>query len=56
MHPDMIVSLAINEPPAAGILTGVPNTADMLKEWASNLAPARDAFKAGDTQRGVPFS
>ena len=40
MHPDMIVSLALNEPPAAGILTGVPNTADMLKEWASNLAPA----------------
>jgi non-heme chloroperoxidase len=55
MHPEMIVSLALNEPPAAGILTGVPNTADMLKEWASNLAPAREAFKAGDTQRGVPL-
>ena len=32
-HPDMIVSLALNEPPATGLLAGVPNTADMLKEW-----------------------
>ena len=55
MHPDMIVSLAINEPPAAGILTGVPNTADMLKEWGSNQAPAREAFKAGDTKAGIPL-
>src|SRR5882724_7875580 len=37
-NPDMIVSLALNEPPATGLLTGVPNTADMLKEWGSNQA------------------
>jgi pimeloyl-ACP methyl ester carboxylesterase len=55
MHPDMIVSLALNEPPATGLLTGVPNTADMLKEWGSNQAPAREAFKAGDTKAGIPL-
>jgi non-heme chloroperoxidase len=55
MHPDMIVSLALNEPPAMGLLTGVSNTADMLKEWGSNQAPAREAFKAGDTKAGIPL-
>jgi pimeloyl-ACP methyl ester carboxylesterase len=55
MHPDMIVSLALNEPPATGLLTGVPNTADMLKQWSSNQAPAREAFKAGDTKAGIPL-
>ena len=55
MHPDMIVSLALNEPPATGLLTGVTNTADMLKEWGSNQAPAREAFKAGDTKAGIPL-
>jgi non-heme chloroperoxidase len=55
MYPDMIVSLALNEPPATGLLTGVPNTADMLKEWGSNQAPAREAFKAGDTKAGIPL-
>jgi non-heme chloroperoxidase len=55
MHPDMIVSLALNEPPATGLLTGVPNTADMLKQWGSNQAPAREAFKAGDTKAGIPL-
>jgi non-heme chloroperoxidase len=55
MYPDMIVSLALNEPPATGLLTGVPNTADMFKEWGSNQAPAREAFKAGDTKAGIPL-
>jgi len=55
MNPDMIVSLALNEPPATGLLAGVPNTADMLKEWGSNQAPAREAFKAGDTKAGIPL-
>jgi pimeloyl-ACP methyl ester carboxylesterase len=55
LHPDMVVSLALNEPPAAGLLIGIPNSADMLKDWASNLSPAREAFKVGDTQRGVPL-
>jgi pimeloyl-ACP methyl ester carboxylesterase len=54
-HPDMIVSLALNEPPATGLLAGVPNTADLLKEWGSNQAPAREAFKVGDIKGGIPL-
>ena len=54
-HPDMVVSLALNEPPALGILNGLPNTGDMLKAWAANFAPAREAFKVGDVQRGIPL-
>ncbi len=55
LHPDMVVSLALNEPPATGILIGVPDVADMLKEWGSGLAPAREALKAGDTKAGIPL-
>jgi non-heme chloroperoxidase len=54
-QPDMIVSLALNEPTALGLLAGVPNTAETLKEWGSNQAPARDAIKAGDTNAGIPL-
>jgi non-heme chloroperoxidase len=55
MHPDMIVSLALNEPPATGLLAGVPNTANILKEWGSSQAPAREAIKAGDINAGIPL-
>src|SRR5262245_45798871 len=34
-NPDMIVSLALNEPPATGLLAGVPSAADTLKEWGA---------------------
>ena len=54
-HPDMLVSLALNEPPATGLLTGVPDVADTLKAFGSSQAPAREAAKAGDTQRAVPL-
>ena len=54
-HPDMLVSLALNEPPATGLLTGQPNVADTLKEWGGRQGPAREAAKAGDTQRAVPL-
>ena len=54
-HPDMLVSLALNEPPATGLLTGVPDVADTLKEWGSRQVPAREAAKAGDTQRAIPL-
>jgi pimeloyl-ACP methyl ester carboxylesterase len=54
-HPDMIVSLALNEPPATGLLAGVPNAADTLKEWGSSQAPAREAIKAGDAKAGIPL-
>jgi len=55
LHPEMIVSLALNEPPATGILVGVPDVADMLKDWGNGLAPAREALKAGDTKAGIPL-
>jgi non-heme chloroperoxidase len=55
LHPEMIVSLALNEPPATGILVGVPDVADMLKDWGSGLAPARETLKAGDTKAGIPL-
>ena len=56
LHPDMVVSPALNEPPAAGILIGTANGAEILKEFASNLAPAREALKVGDTKNGFRFS
>jgi non-heme chloroperoxidase len=54
-HPDMVVSLALNEPPAAGILLGTENGAETLKEFSIKLAPAREALKAGDTKHGIPL-
>jgi non-heme chloroperoxidase len=54
-HPDMVVSLALNEPPAAGILVGTQNGAETLKEFAIRLAPAREALKVGDTKNGIPL-
>src|SRR5438477_664247 len=55
LHPEMVVSLALNEPPATGILVGVPGAADMLKDWGNGLAPAREALKAGNTKTGIPL-
>jgi hypothetical protein len=55
LHPEMVVSLALNEPPAAGILIGVPDIADLLKDWGNGLAPAREALKAGDVKAGIPL-
>ena len=54
-HPDMIVSLALNEPPAAGMLVGSENGAETLKEFTMKLAPAREALKVGDTKNGIPL-
>jgi len=54
-HPDMVVSLALNEPPAMGVLNGVPDSADILKEFAGHMAPAREAFKTGDVRPGIPL-
>jgi non-heme chloroperoxidase len=55
LHPEMVVSLALNEPPATGILVGVPDVADMLKEWGKDQVPAREAVKAGDVKTGIPL-
>src|SRR5450631_1541133 len=54
-YPDMVVSLALNEPPAAGMLVGTENGAETLKEFAVKLAPARGALKVGDTKNGIPL-
>jgi non-heme chloroperoxidase len=54
-HPDMVISLALNEPPAAGMLVGTENGAETLKEFAIKLAPAREALKVGDTKKGIPL-
>ena len=56
-HPEMVISLALNEPPAIGILAGVLDVSDMLKDWNNGMAPAREALKAGDvTIRGFRCS
>lgn len=55
LHPELVVSLALNEPPATGLLVGVPDVTDMLKAWANGLAPARAALIAGDTKAGIPL-
>ena len=54
-NPDMVVSLALNEPPATGLLAGVPGAAEILKAWGGGQAPAREAFKAGDTAAAIPL-
>src|ERR1700722_4309651 len=54
-HPDTVVSLALNEPPALGVLSGLPDSGGLLKEFAANLAPAREALRVGDVQRGIPL-
>ncbi|MHC1943765.1 alpha/beta hydrolase [Bradyrhizobium sp. UFLA06-06] len=54
-HPDMVVSLALNEPPAMGLLNGVPNSMEILKEFVNTQAPAREALKAGDVHQGIPM-
>ena len=54
-NPDMIISLALNEPPATGLLAGVPGIAEILKEWGAGQVPAREAFKTGDTAAAIPL-
>ncbi|SCB54150.1 Pimeloyl-ACP methyl ester carboxylesterase [Bradyrhizobium shewense] len=54
-HPDMVISLALNEPPAVGLLNGTPDGADILREFGGRLAAVREALKAGDVQRGIPL-
>jgi pimeloyl-ACP methyl ester carboxylesterase len=55
-HPDMLVCLALNEPPATGLLAGVPDVADTLKEWGGRQAPAREAAKAAISSAPYLFS
>jgi non-heme chloroperoxidase len=52
-HPQLVRTLAINEPPAGELLISAPGGADILKEFGGRMAPAREAFAAGDFQGGA---
>lgn len=52
-RPEMVRALALNEPPAAGLLTGTPDGQAVLREFGAGLAPARDAFRARDLDRAI---
>ena len=51
----MVTSLALNEPPAAGILTGAPDGADVVKEFGGRLTAAKEAIRAGNAEVGIPL-
>ncbi len=50
---NLVRSLILNEPPAVSLLAKVNGGLDLLKEQGALLAPAREAFIAGDLQRAV---
>lgn len=52
-HPEAVRSLALNEPPAAGLLAAMPEGQAVLREQGDRLAPAREAFVARDFDRAV---
>jgi non-heme chloroperoxidase len=54
-HPEMVKTLALNEPPAAALLTGIPDGPTILREFGARLAPAREAFRARDLDRAIPL-
>jgi pimeloyl-ACP methyl ester carboxylesterase len=49
----MVITLVVNEPPAAGLLAGIPGSADILKEWGARFAPSREAFRKDDVGAGL---
>jgi pimeloyl-ACP methyl ester carboxylesterase len=52
-HPEMVRTLVINEPPAAGLLAEVPGGADTLKQWGTRFAPSREAFRKDEIDTGL---
>jgi non-heme chloroperoxidase len=54
-HPEMVTGLALNEPPASGVLAGTPDGADVLKEFGGRLVAAREAIKVGNAEIGIPL-
>ena len=52
-HPEMVKSLAVNEPPASGLLSGSPEGLEVARAFGAKLAPSRDAFQTGDLATGV---
>lgn len=47
-HPQLVRSLVLNEPPAAGLLLVAPGGDEVLKEFATRFAPAWEAFRTGE--------
>lgn len=47
-HPQMVRSLVLDEPPAAGLLLTAPGGDEVLKEFATRFAPAWEAFRTGE--------
>ena len=52
-HPEMVMTLVVNEPPAAGLLAGVPGSAELLKEWGARFASSREALRKDDVDTGL---
>lgn len=52
-HPELVRSLAVNEPPAASMLAGIANGPEIIAVFNARLSPSRSAFKAGDLTSGV---
>ena len=54
-HPALVRSLVLNEPPVRSLIAATPEGQALLKEMGGRMAPAREAFIAGDFERAVPL-
>jgi len=54
-HPDMVVSLALNEPPAVGLIAGASDNASLLKEWGEKLSRAKEVMKSNNAEVAIPL-
>jgi pimeloyl-ACP methyl ester carboxylesterase len=52
-HPELTRTLAVNEPPATGLLLNAAGGAEALAEFGARVTPAREAFRVGDLRRGL---
>ncbi|MBB6091690.1 pimeloyl-ACP methyl ester carboxylesterase [Povalibacter uvarum] len=47
-HPEMVVTLVVNEPPASGLLLSSTSGRTIAADFNARLAPSREAFRTGD--------
>lgn len=52
-HPELVRTLAVNEPAVPDLLMGAASGAEVLAELAARMTPAREAFLVGDLGRGL---
>ncbi len=52
-HPELIRTLAVNEPAATGLLLNAARGAEALVELGARFPPVREAFRVGDLDRGL---